>query len=588
MRGPLWPTSYHAAACRRKGKAWGEGRWDSGMEGRWDGGSVSRSLPLSVSPSLRLSVSRPWPRGRPKVSHLAENSSVWGTLRSKGRTKCLVSFRLPAFGSRLFALDPRPSTLVPRPLSLVSRLSSFAFRLPTVPCPLSPVPSPVPVPYSLSPIQLECPFIEVGSSTINRGFTVEAKKRSLIVIFLTVFIDLLGFGIVLPLLPRYAKSLHASPLALGLLMSSFSGMQFLFSPIWGRLSDRIGRRPVLLIGLLSSAAFYCLFGVATLRGSLTLLFLSRIGAGIAGATIATAQAFIADSTTDQERGKGMALIGAAFGVGFTFGPLLGSIWVSGEVGAGPNPAPGFVASALSFAAFCFGAAVLPESLRPGTRRAEASWMHWKSLQTALAVPTIGILILTFFVSTFAFANFESTLALLTATKGFEFSDRGNFFLFAYIGFVLSLAQGLLVRRLMPVVGESTMASAGSLLMVAGLIGIGGAALIASPAALLGLLPLAVVGFACLTPSLQSLISRRTSAAIQGEVLGVVQSTASLARILGPICGNLLLGMGARHAGAELSTASPPSAAPYVFSAGVMSIAFLLSLVSARAGEAAAS
>ena len=178
-----------------------------------------------------------------------------------------------------------------------------------------------------------------------------------------------------------------------------------------------------------------------------------------------------------------------------------------------------------------------------------------------------MLILTFFVSTFAFANFEATLALLTTTEGFQFSDRGNFFLFAYVGFVLSLAQGVIVRRLMPVVGESRMASAGALLMIVGLLGIAWAAIESSVGMLLGIVPLAIVGFACLTPSQQSLISRRTSSAIQGEVLGLVQSAASMARIVGPICGNLLFG--------RIS-----HAAPYLFAAGVMGVAFVLSLASA--------
>lgn len=395
---------------------------------------------------------------------------------------------------------------------------------------------------------------------------MQASKRSpLLVIFLTVFIDLLGFGIVVPLLPRYAKALQAEPAILGLLMSSFSAMQFVFSPMWGRLSDRIGRRPVLLLGLFSSAVFYALFGVGTLMNSLSLLFISRIGAGIAGATISTAQAFIADSTSDQERGKGMALVGAAFGIGFTFGPLLGSVWVSSQPGAGPSPAPGFVASALSFAAFCFALVVLPESLRPGAARAERSWFHLKSLRKALAVPTIGLLILTFFVATFAFANFEPTLALLTAEKGFEFSLRGNFYLFAYIGFSLSLAQGLFVRRLMPVVGEVPMTIAGTILMCVGLLGVGFSARQASTTMLIAVLPVSVAGFASLTPSLQSLISRRTAANIQGEVLGVVQSASSLARILGPFLGNILYGYDTGHA------------LPYFFGAGVMALAFLLSL-----------
>ena len=170
--------------------------------------------------------------------------------------------------------------------------------------------------------------------------TDSPRKASLLVIFLTVFIDLLGFGMVLPLLPIYAKDFarqldlsegHTQVgLLIGLLMSSFSLMQFIFAPLWGRLSDRVGRRPVLMVGLAGSVVFYSLFGIATVYRSLPLLFVSRIGAGIAGATISTAQAYIADATSLENRAKGMALIGAAFGLGFTFGPLFGSLALPSE------------------------------------------------------------------------------------------------------------------------------------------------------------------------------------------------------------------------------------------------------------------
>src|SRR5262245_12281029 len=159
------------------------------------------------------------------------------------------------------------------------------------------------------------------------------------IIFITVFIDLLGFGIVLPLLPRYAKHFNTSGPTLGLLMASFSAMQFLFAPIWGRISDRVGMRPILVLGLAGSAIFYALFGYATSLGAqgellglsvVPWLFICRIGAGIAGATIPTAQAYIADVTGPEERAKGMALIGAAFGIGFTFGPLLGAAFLPRE------------------------------------------------------------------------------------------------------------------------------------------------------------------------------------------------------------------------------------------------------------------
>jgi MFS family permease len=390
------------------------------------------------------------------------------------------------------------------------------------------------------------------------------KRSPLLVIFLTVFIDLLGFGIVLPLLPRYADAFDASDLTIGLLMSSFSAMQFVFAPAWGRLSDRIGRRPVLILGLAGSALFYGLFSYATWLGSLAWIFVARIGAGIAGATIPTAQAFIADSTTEQDRGKGMALIGAAFGIGFTFGPLLGSLWVPTDASAPPSPAPGVAAAVLSFVACVLAATILPESWRPGAAPAPRRWLAVQSLSTALRVPTVGLLLATFFVATFAFANFEGTLPRLTK-DAFGFGDRYNFYLFAYVGVLLTLAQGVLVRRLMPVLGEVTMTVAGTVLMGLGLAGVGGAAVWMNWIVAAAALPVAVLGFASLTPSLQALISRRTAAHIQGEVLGVAQSASALARILGPLAGNVLYGQVGGHA------------APYVFGACVMALAFVLSL-----------
>src|SRR5262245_29894756 len=174
------------------------------------------------------------------------------------------------------------------------------------------------------------------------------SRWSVLAIFLTVFIDLLGFGMVVPLLPIYARSfgVEESGWELGFLMASFSAMTFIFAPLWGRLSDRIGRRPVLVVGLIGSVFFYILFGVATVFQSMTLLFLARIGAGIAGATIPAAQAYIADVTTLQNRAKGMALIGAAFGLGFTFGPLLGAAALLFSTDVAASPWPGYAAAVL--------------------------------------------------------------------------------------------------------------------------------------------------------------------------------------------------------------------------------------------------
>ena len=193
-----------------------------------------------------------------------------------------------------------------------------------------------------------------------------SSKTPLLIIFLTVFIDLLGFGMVLPLLPIYAKqfAVDESGWIIGLLMSSFSAMQFLFAPMWGRFSDRVGRRVVLMIGLTGSVVFYALFGLAAAQRSLALMFVSRIGAGLCGATIGTAQAYIADVTTRETRARGMALIGAAFGLGFTFGPLIGAaalISSGSDEQIGTSPWPGYVAAMLSSMALLMAFFWLPES-----------------------------------------------------------------------------------------------------------------------------------------------------------------------------------------------------------------------------------
>src|SRR5262245_48709374 len=283
----------------------------------------------------------------------------------------------------------------------------------------------------------------------------QVSRSALFIVFLVVFIDLLGFGIVLPLLPRYGSEFLVPllpsdtaaglrGLILGVLMSSFSAMQFLFAPIWGQVSDRTGRRPILLLGLGGSVVFYTLFGLASTWGSggacelgLILLFVARVGAGIAGATIATAQAVIADSTTPERRSRGMALIGVAFGIGFTFGPLIAyaaMLWFPESRGG-----PGYLAAGLSLVALLLGLRLLPETRRPGVdaphRKFDLSAMY-RTLQT----PTVGLLVLTFFLATFGFANFEGTLSLMT-DKVFAYNDRDNFLVFAFVGFMLMIAQG---------------------------------------------------------------------------------------------------------------------------------------------------
>ena len=449
------------------------------------------------------------------------------------------------------------------------------------------------------------------------------NRTTLLIVFVVVFIDLLGFGIVLPLLPRYGLHFRASHATLGLLMAAFSAMQFLFAPMWGSLSDRIGRRPVLLIGLVGSTLSYLLFGIATQHGNegmlgigpLPWLFASRIGAGIAGATIATAQAVIADSTGAEGRGKGMALIGAAFGIGFTFGPLIGAFATSDapslalndsqfaaiqdwpksddtvsaeqlitELGdipdadtaainryleepkkrsdvrkallEPPSAVPGYVAAGLSFLALLFAFARLPES-RPPTSAAGAArrgWLQLGSVARHLKLPQFAAILMSVFITTFAFAQFESTLSLLT--REFGYSDTRNFVFFAYIGFVLMIGQGVLVRRLLPRIGEHRMATAGVILMVIGFAVIAATGMNWLPGAILWvILPVITIGFSAVTPSLQSLLSQAAADDEQGAVLGTGQSLSSLARILGPYVGIQLL---------DISIATP-----YILAAALM-------------------
>jgi MFS family permease len=443
-------------------------------------------------------------------------------------------------------------------------------------------------------------------------------KHAMMIVFLVVVIDLLGFAIVLPLLPLYAEN-FVSPLfeggrhsgaggaIVGLLMASFSAMQFLFAPLWGRLSDRIGRRPVLLVGLAGSVVFYTLFGYASdfprdaaaAPLALTLLFIARIGAGIAGATISTAQAVIADSTPPEHRKHGMALIGAAFGVGFTFGPLIGA----GALYLYPQHygMTGYVAAFLSFLALMNGIALLPETRRFGdASAARRKWLDTSAIRAALANPAVAPVVWTFFLATLGFGGFEVTLSLLNR-DALGLKEDNNFLVFAFVGFVLMMTQGFLYRRLAKRVSEPTFMAAGILLMGVGVLALGGVTWLASyhglPAGLensLGSqsaewlkswlpvvlivwmfisLTFAVTGFALLTPSAQALVSRRSDPERQGEILGVNQSAAAMARILGPIFGLTLYGL------------TPGHLLPYLFGGGLL-LAMLPLIPRIRRGEAA--
>ncbi len=377
------------------------------------------------------------------------------------------------------------------------------------------------------------------------------RKPSLFVIFLTVFIDLVGFGIVLPLLPIYSRNFGASGFMIGALMASYSFMQFLFAPAWGRLSDRIGRRPVLLVSTAGSVLSYSIFavgsGLSGTSAALAVLLVSRLLAGICGANITVAQAYIADITKPEDRSKRMGLIGMAFGLGFIFGPAIGGYalkWFG-------LAAPGWVAAGLCAANFVLALLILSESLQPSSthvpaRPRLAQWTH------TLAQPKIGLLIGIFFMATFCFTCFETTLGLLVVER-FKLDSRGGgdaktiAFLFAYCGIIGAIVQGGGIGRAVKKLGEPRLIAVSLLLtavslaplpFVSGHGELSWGVLFTREGLpwldLLALLALLASGSGLTRPPLFGMISNLTPANEQGGVIGVAQSAGSLARIAGPI------------------------------------------------------
>ena len=365
------------------------------------------------------------------------------------------------------------------------------------------------------------------------------KKPSLLVIFLTVFIDLIGFGIVLPLLPIFARTLEASGLVIGLLMASFSAMQFIFAPVWGRLSDRIGRRPVLLVSTAGAAVSYALFAVGSGQSgstALALLFVSRLFAGICGANITVAQAYIADITPPEERSKRMGLVGMAFGLGFIFGPALGGLGLK----FGNVTTPGWIAAALCAVNFVFAYARLPESWQPGAAAA-AQRPRWAQVRHTLERPGIALLVLVFFLATFSFACFETTLGLLVSLNfGLKFEtikgvvhvyDDKVVYLYTFCGLVGALVQGGPLGRAVKKLGEPALIAM-SLFLVA--LSLGTLPFIHSWPLLLGSLTALAIGSSLTRPPVFGLLSQLAPADEQGATIGVAQSAGSLARIFGPL------------------------------------------------------
>jgi DHA1 family tetracycline resistance protein-like MFS transporter len=355
------------------------------------------------------------------------------------------------------------------------------------------------------------------------------------ILFLIVFVDLVGFGLIIPLLPFYAERFGASPQLVTILMAVFSLMAMVSAPFWGRLSDRIGRRPVLMASMAAAALAYLWMGFAS---ELWMLFAARAFAGLCAGNIAAAQAYIADVTPPEKRARGMGLIGAAFGLGFIIGPALGGLVAGNEVATADLETPGLIAAGLSAVAFFGVVLLLPESL---------------------PAAVLARLLVVFFLVILAFAGMESTFALWAMREhGWGPAQIG--YVFTYVGLLSAVMQGGLIGPLSRRFGEERLLLSGLALIALGLLVLPFSRTL--PPLVLAVSALAI-GMGAMQPSLNSLISRRAGAEEQGEVMGVAQSVASLSRVLGPIMAGALFEAFGRNS-------------PFLWGAALVAAALLLS------------
>ena len=356
------------------------------------------------------------------------------------------------------------------------------------------------------------------------------KKSRLLLLFFTQFLVMLGFGIIIPNLAYYAQDIGATPTQIAILMSIYSGMQLLFAPIWGRLSDRYGRKPAILFGLLGNAVALIGFGLAK---DYLWLFIARSAAGIASAAVMpSVMAYVADVTTSEERGKGMGLMGAAMGLGFIFGPAIGGIM-------GSHNMPFFVAGALSFLNFLFVLALLPESLQKvvdAERRVEThEWVSPRQIfsWTSLKSPFNSLFLVAFF-TTFSIAGLEATLPLFIE-KGWNYGEREMGWMFMIMGAIVVPIQGALLGRLINRFGERRIILVGLCLNALGLAVLPNAF---SFVTLTACITITGVGNQLIRPTNSSWISKQTQIG-QGTAIGIMDAFLSLGRILGPLLGGWL-------------------------------------------------
>jgi DHA1 family tetracycline resistance protein-like MFS transporter len=403
----------------------------------------------------------------------------------------------------------------------------------------------------------------------------------LIVIFTTVFIDLVGFGIVIPVLPLYAEGtvFNATPRTVGLLFASYSIMQLFAAPVLGRLSDKHGRRPILLFSIIGTGIGFLILGLAN---TLWLLFVGRILDGITGGNISTAQAYIADITTKENRAKGMGLVGAAFGLGFIFGPAIGGVLSRWGIHV-----PFFFAAALCFANAILLYFTLPETVtsKSAGGHAAATGRGLGQLINSLRHPRLAFLITIYFFFIVAFSIMTTSFSLYTMFR-FGYDAQHNGYLFAYVGLISVIVQGGLIGKLVKRFGEIPLIIVGALLFAGSLFAVpfvgptsGGVWALLVGGGFFAL------GNSLSTPALTSAASKSVSSHEQGTILGVMQSAASLARAVGPSLTALLINSTIAHPGAdrEFHYMSDHSLfLTFWTGSGIMFVAFVLTLVFSRA------
>jgi DHA1 family tetracycline resistance protein-like MFS transporter len=363
------------------------------------------------------------------------------------------------------------------------------------------------------------------------------RRASLGTLFLTVFLDLVGFGLIIPFLPAMARDMGASDFTAGALAACYSLMQFVAVPIWGRLSDRVGRRPVLLWSIAASALGMVFLGLSQ---SLLTIFLSRLWSGVATANIAVAQAYIADVTSPRERAKGMGIIGMGFGLGFMIGPFIGGELGRFHVIGHEGTLPAFVAASFSIINLVFALRFLPESLPPESRTAPArklALIDLRALRSVGRLPGVTPILAIAFSSIFWFSGVQAIFRLFTM-DAFGMDVVGTGHVLGLVGLVSVIVQGGLIGKLTRRFGEIKLLGAALFLMSAGFVlqglsvGLGVSTFVLAAA-------VTSAGTALHMPSVSSYISRRVGSDQQGATLGLMQSAGALARATGPLLWGLL-------------------------------------------------